>query len=42
VDEIVISLLAAKLSRWARNDVPAQMEQLGVPVTVVSGVASPA
>jgi hypothetical protein len=42
IDEIVVSLLSPKLSRWARNDVPAQLEALGVPVTVVSGVASPA
>jgi hypothetical protein len=42
VDEIVVSLLSAKLSRWARDDVPGQLGTLGVPVTVVSGVASPA
>jgi len=42
VDEIVVSLLSAKLSRWARDDVPGQLGALGVPVTVVSGVASPA
>jgi hypothetical protein len=42
VDEIVVSLLSPKLSRWARDDVPAQLETLGVPVPVVSGVASPA
>src|SRR4051794_7015296 len=42
VDEIVVSLLSPKLSRWARSDVPAQLGALGVPVTVVSGVASPA
>lgn len=42
VDEIVISTLSPKLSRWVRRAVPSEMEQLGVPVTVVSGVASPA
>jgi len=42
VDEIVVSLLSPKLSRWVRNDVPGQLGTLGVPVTVVSAVASPA
>ena len=42
VDEIVISTLSPKRSRWLRREVPVEMERLGVPVTVVSGVASQA
>jgi hypothetical protein len=42
VDEIVISTLSPRRSRWLRREVPVEMERLGVPVTVVSGVAAAA
>jgi hypothetical protein len=42
VDEIIISTLPRRLSRWMRLDLPSKARGLGKPLTHVEGVREPA
>jgi hypothetical protein len=41
VDEIIISTLPRRLSRWIHLDLPSKVQGWGVPVTHVEGVRAP-
>ena len=40
VDEVIVSTLPQRVSRWLRRDVPSRLQVFGVPVTVVTAEQS--